>query len=129
MLATILDNLKLVCIAMAIFAGSVAANTLLGLYNNIRILLQPFDKKRLIDTALKTGVLVISIPLLVCVITTMPEFCNQVGMEISAEYVDIFSDLTIISAAIIPSWRYVKDAYAKLCNILNNIKLQEANNV
>ena len=129
MLATILDNLKLVGIAMAIFAGSVAANTLLGLYNNIRILLQPFDKKRLIDTALKTGVLVISIPLLVCVITTMPEFCNNVGMEISAEYVDIFSDLTIISAAIIPSWRYVKDAYAKLCNILNNIKLQEANNV
>ena len=129
MLATILDNLKLVGIAMAIFACSVAANTLLGLYNNIRILLQPFDKKRLIDTALKTGVLVISIPLLVCVITTMPEFCNYVGLEISAEYVDIFSDLTIISAAIIPSWRYVKDAYAKLCNILNNIKLQEANNV
>ena len=129
MLATILDNLKLVGIAMAIFAGSVAANTLLGLYNNIRILLQPFDKQRLIDTALKTGVLVISIPLLVCVITTMPEFCNHVGMEIPAEYVDIFSDLTIISAAIIPSWRYVKDAYAKLCNILNNIKLQEANNV
>ena len=129
MLAIILDNLKLVGIAMAIFAGSVSANTLLGLYNNIRILLQPFDKKRRIDTALKTGVLVISIPLLVCVITTMPEFCNHVGMEISAEYVDIFSDLTIISAAIIPSWRYVKDAYAKLCNILNNIKLQEANNV
>ena len=129
MLATILDNLKLVSIAMAIFAGSVAANTLLGLYNNIRILFQPFDKKRLIDTALKTGVLVISIPLLVCVITTMPEFCNHVGMEISAEYVDSFSDLAIISAAIIPSWRYVKDAYAKLCNILNNINLQEANNV
>ena len=80
MLATILDNLKLVGIAMAIFAGSVAANTLLGLYNNIRILLQPFDKKRLIDTALKTGVLVISIPILVCVITTMPECCNHVGM-------------------------------------------------
>ena len=92
MLATILDNLKLVGIAMAIFAGSVAANTLLGLYNNIRILLQPFDKKRLIDTALKTGVLVISIPL---------SFFAGIGGA----------------------------SNAKLCNILNNIKLQEANNV
>ena len=129
MFVTILDNLKLVGIAMAIFAGSVAANTLLGLYHNIRILLQPFDKQRLINTGLKTGCLTVSITLMVLVVTVMPVFCNNVGFPIPDEYIDVFSNLTIIGAAIIPSWRYVKDAYAKLCNILNNIKLQEANNV
>ena len=121
MLATILDNLKLVGIAMAIFAGSVAANTLLGLYNNIKILMQPFEKQRLIDTALKTGCLVASITLMVLVVTVMPVFCDNVGFQIPEEYIDVFSNLTIIGAAVIPSCKYLKDAYDKLCNIFNNM--------
>ena len=121
MLATILDNLKLVGIAMAIFAGSVAANTLLGLYNNIKILMQPFEKQRLIDTALKTGCLVASITLMVLVVTVMPVFCDNVGFPIPEEYIDVFSNLTIIGAAVIPSCKYLKDAYDKLCNIFNNM--------
>lgn len=121
MLSIILENLKLVGIAMGLFVGSVAANTLLGLYNNIKILMQPFEKQRLIDTALKTGCLVASITLMVLVVTVMPVFCNNVGFPIPDEYIDVFSNLTIISAAVIPSCKYLKDAYDKLCNIFNNM--------
>lgn len=121
MLSIILENLKLVGIAMGLFVGSVAANTLLGLYNNIKILMQPFEKQRLIDTALKTGCLVASITLMVLVVTVMPVFCNNVGFPIPDEYIDVFSNLTIIGAAVIPSCKYLKDAYDKLCNIFNNM--------
>lgn len=121
MLSIILENLKLVGIAMGLFVGSVAANTLLGLYNNIKILMQPFEKQRLIDTALKTGCLVASITLMVLVVTVMPVFCDNVGFPIPKEYIDVFSNLTIIGAAVIPSCKYLKDAYDKLCNIFNNM--------
>ena len=121
MLSIILENLKLVGIAMGLFVGSVVANTLLGLYNNIKILMQPFEKQRLIDTALKTGCLVASITLMVLVVTVMPVFCDNVGFPIPEEYIDVFSNLTIIGAAVIPSCKYLKDAYDKLCNIFNNI--------
>ena len=121
MLSIILENLKLVGIAMGLFVGSIAANTLLGLYNNIKILMQPFEKQRLIDTALKTGCLVVSITLMVLVVTVMPVFCDNVGFPIPEEYIDVFSNLTIIGAAVIPSCKYLKDAYDKLCNIFNNM--------
>ena len=121
MLSIILENLKLVGIAMGLFVGSVVANTLLGLYNNIKILMQPFEKQRLIDTALKTGCLVASITLMVLVVTVMPVFCDNVGFPIPEEYIDVFSNLTIIGAAVIPSCKYLKDAYDKLCNIFNNM--------
>lgn len=121
MLSIILENLKLVGIAMGLFVGSVAANTLLGLYNNIKILMQPFEKQRLIDTALKTCCLVASITLMVLVVTVMPVFCDNVGFPIPEEYIDVFSNLTIIGAAVIPSCKYLKDAYNKLCNIFNNM--------
>ena len=121
MLSIIIENLELVGIAMGLFVGSVAANTLLGLYNNIKILMQPFEKQRLIDTALKTGCLVASITLMVLVITVMPVFCDNVGFPIPEEYIDVFSNLTIIGAAVIPSCKYLKDAYDKLCNIFNNM--------
>ena len=121
MLSIIIENLELVGIAMGLFVGSVAANTLLGLYNNIKILMQPFEKQRLIDTALKTGCLVVSITLMVLVVTVMPVFCDNVGFPIPEEYIDVFSNLTIIGAAVIPSCKYLKDAYNKLCNIFNNM--------
>lgn len=121
MLSIIIENLELVGIAMGLFVGSVTANTLLGLYNNIKILMQPFDKQRLIDTGLKTGCLVVSIILMVLVVTVMPVFCNNVGFPIPDEYIDVFSNLTIIGAAVIPSCKYLKDAYDKLCNIFNNM--------
>lgn len=121
MLSIIIENLELVGIAMGLFVGSVAANTLLGLYNNIKILMQPFEKQRLIDTALKTGCLVASITLMVLVVTVMPVFCDNVGFPIPDEYIDVFSNLTIIGAAVIPSCKYLKDAYNKLCNIFNNM--------
>ena len=121
MLSIIIENLELVGIAMGLFVGSIAANTLLGLYNNIKILMQPFEKQRLIDTALKTGCLVVSITLMVLVVTVMPVFCDNVGFPIPEEYIDVFSNLTIIGAAVIPSCKYLKDAYDKLCNIFNNM--------
>ena len=124
MISVILENLKLIGSAMGLFVGSVAANTLLGLYNNIKILMQPFSKERLINTGLKTACLVVSIVLMVLVVTVMPVFCNSVGFPIPEEYVDVFSNLTIISAAISPSCKDLKDAYDKLCNIFNNINKQ-----
>lgn len=121
MIPVIMENLKLIGIAMALFVGAVAANTLLGLYNNVCILLQPFDKNKLINTGLKTACVAVGTTLLVVVVTLLPLFCSEVGLTIPDEYIDVFNNLTIIGAAVFPTCKYVKDAYDKLCNILKNV--------
>lgn len=128
MLELILKNLQTISIAMGLFVGAVLANTCLGLYNNIIILLQPFDKKKLINTVLKTTCVAVGIILLVVVVTVLPVFCDTVGFTIPDQYIEVFSGLTVISGALIPTCKYIKDAYDKLTAILNTISDDKGDN-
>lgn len=55
MLDAVLKNLIDIGWAMLIFLSGLLANVVFSLYYNIRILLQPFDKNKAINSALKVA--------------------------------------------------------------------------
>ncbi|MFQ9772260.1 MAG: hypothetical protein ACLRX4_12390 [Oscillospiraceae bacterium] len=72
MLEAILNNLINIGWAMLIFLAAYLSNVAFSLYYNIVVLLQPFDKGKLINSGLKVATFVIGLTLLCVSITTLP---------------------------------------------------------
>ena len=61
MLETILHNLTNIGWAMLIFLCAYLSNVAFSMYYNIKILLQPFDKQKIINSGLKIAVFILSL--------------------------------------------------------------------
>lgn len=118
MLDAVLKNLIDIGWAMLIFLAAYLANVAFSLYYNIRILLQPFDKNKAINSALKVAAFVVGLTLLCVSITTLPLFAEQLGWAIPEEYTDIFADLVIVGAVLMVSCKYIAEAFTKFRAIL-----------
>ena len=119
MLDAVLKNLIDIGWAMLIFLAAYLANVAFSLYYNIRILLQPFDKNKAINSAFE-GLRPSwwGLTLLCVSITTLPLFAEQLGWAIPEEYTDIFADLVIVGAVLLVSCKYIKEAFTKFNAIL-----------
>ena len=91
MLEAIMNNLINIGWAMLIFLAAYLSNVAFSLYYNIKILLQPFDREKAINSALKVAAFVVGLTLLCVSITTLPLYANQVGWAIPEEYLLIWS--------------------------------------
>lgn len=118
MLDAVLKNLIDIGWAMLIFLAAYLANVAFSLYYNIRILLQPFDKNKAINSALKVAAFVVGLTLLCVSITTLPLFAEQLGWAIPEEYTEIFADLVIVGAVLMVSCKYIAEAFTKFRAIL-----------
>lgn len=118
MLEAIMNNLINIGWAMLIFLAAYLSNVAFSLYYNIKILLQPFDREKAINSALKVAAFVVGLTLLCVSITTLPLYANQVGWAIPEEYADMFADLVIIGAVLIVSCKYIAEAFTKFRAIL-----------
>lgn len=118
MLEAIMNNLINIGWAMLIFLAAYLSNVAFSLYYNIKILLQPFDREKAINSALKVAAFVVGLTLLCVSITTLPLYANQVGWAIPEEYADMFADLVIIGAVLIVSCKYIVEAFTKFKAIL-----------
>lgn len=107
---------------MLIFLCAYLSNVAFSMYYNIKILLQPFDKQKIINSGLKIAVFIIGLTLLCLAVTTLPLFASMIGWEIPAEYTDIFSDLVIIGAVLMVSCKYIVEAFTKFKAILDATK-------
>ena len=125
MIPALISNLVNIGWAMLIFLAAYLSNVSFSLYYNIKILLEPFDKAKLIDSGLKVLAFVCGLTLLCTAITTLPLFADLVGWEIPAEYVDVFSDIVIISAVLMVSCKYIVEAFTKFKSILDFQKEKE----
>lgn len=119
MINAVLYNLVNIGWAMLIFLCAYLSNMAFSLYYNIKILLEPFDKQKVINSGLKIAAFVIGLTLLCLAITTLPLFANMVGWTIPAEYADIFSDIVIIGAVLMVSCKYIAEAFTKFKAILD----------
>lgn len=126
MLEAILNNLINIGWAMLIFLAAYLSNVAFSLYYNIRVLLQPFDREKVINSALKVAAFLVGLTLLCVSITTLPLFANQVGWAIPEEYTDVFADLVIIGAVLMVSCKYIVEAFTKFKAILE-VKANESN--
>ena len=118
LLQVVLTNLMDVCIGVLLFVMAYVSNMALSLYYNIKVLNQPFDKNKLIDSGLKVVAFGVGTALLCVCITTIPAFANHVGFVIPEEYSTVFQDLAILSVFIISSCKYLLEAYTKFSAIL-----------
>lgn len=119
MLDSILSNLINIGWAMLIFLAAYLSNVSFSLYYNIKILLQPFNKEKAINSALKVAAFVVGLTLLCIAITTLPLFADQIGWTIPEEYSDLFADLVILGAVLVVSCKYIMEAFTKFKGILD----------
>lgn len=119
MLDAILMNLINIGWAMLIFLAAYLSNVSFSLYYNIKILLQPFNKEKAINSAIKVAAFVVGLTLLCIAITTLPLFADQIGWTIPEEYSDLFADLVILGAVLLVSCKYILEAFTKFKGILD----------
>lgn len=119
LIGVLIANLINIGWAMLIFLCAYLSNVSFSMYYNIKIMLEPFSKDKLINSCLKIAAFICGLTLLCVAITTLPLFAEMVGWEIPAEYVDIFSDLIIIGAVLMVSCKYIAEAFTKFKAILD----------
>lgn len=117
--AAIVENLVSIGWSMLIFLSAYLANVTFSLWYNIKLLHEPFDREKLINSAYKIATFAIGLTLLCVALTTLPLFANEVGWAIPQEYTDLFADLVIIGAVLLVSCKYIKEAFVKFTEILN----------
>lgn len=125
LLEVVLQNLTDVGIGILLFIMAYVSNMALSLYYNIKILKQPFDSTKLMDSGLKVAAFGVGTGLLCVCITTIPAFANHVGFVIPEEYSTVFQDLAILAVFITSSLRYVIEAYGKFSKILESSSMDK----
>lgn len=114
----IINNLTLVGIGCGLFIIAYVSNVCFSLWYNIKMLGQPFDYKKLLDSVLKVLAFCAGTTLLVIGITLIPIFADYVGFTIPEEYSEVFQNLAIIGVFLISAIKYLLEAYSKFKKIL-----------
>lgn len=128
MLNAVLNNLINIGWAMLIFLCAYLSNVAFSLYYNIKVLLQPFDRQKMINSGLKVATFVVGLTLLCVAITTLPIYADQLGWAIPEEYTEIFADLVIVGAVLMVSCKYIAEAFTKFRAILQVKEIQKMSN-
>ena len=114
----VVANLEKVGIGVLLFLGAYLSNICLGVWRNVKIEGYDFDWKLIAQSAVKFVVLGIGIGLMSIVVSILPEYMTYVGIDITDEAMQVFDSIVIVTAFMTAAVKYVKDAYAKLKDIL-----------
>ena len=118
-MAIVVANLEKVGIGVLLFLGAYLSNICLGVWRNVKIEGYDFDWKLIAQSAVKFVVLGIGIGLMSIVVSVLPEYMTYVGIDITDEAMQVFDSIVIVTAFMTAAVKYVKDAYAKLKDILS----------
>ena len=114
----IIDNLEKVGIGVVLFLGAYLSNICLDAWRSVKIEGYDFDWKLVGQSLIKFIVLGVGIGLLSIVISTLPIYMVYVGIDIAEETMQVLDSIVIITAFVVATTKYVKDAYTKLKDIL-----------
>ena len=114
----IIDNLEKVGIGVVLFLGAYLSNVCLGAWRNVKIEGYDFDWKLIGQSLIKFVVLGAGIGLLSVVVSTLPIYMAYVGIDIADDTMQVLDSIVIITAFVLATAKYVKDAYEKLKDIL-----------
>lgn len=119
-LPAILDNLQTVGIGMLLFFLAYGSNMAFSIYYNIKVLGENFQITKIKNSILKLIAWVIGTVLLVVVVTTLPLFSAQAGLELPEDFVNTFSTLAILVLPVYASCKYAMMAYSKMKGVLES---------
>lgn len=118
MFETLLSNLKLIGILMAMFVSAFGANVLLGIYSNIATAKEQFSKEKLIQGVIRGLIVMFGCIAITAIISLLPEMIQALGVTVEDGALEGIS-ITAMSAVIVSMiFRYLKDALQKFYNIL-----------
>ena len=118
LMTIVIANLEKVGIGVLLFLGAYLSNICLGVWRNVKIEGYDFDWKLIAQSAVKFIVLGVGIGLMSIVVSILPVYMTYVGIVIEDETMNVLDSIVIITAFVMACGRYVKDAYAKLKEIL-----------
>ena len=114
----VVANLEKVGIGVLLFLGAYLSNICLGVWRNVKIEGYDFDWKLIGQSLIKFAVLGVGIGLLSVVVSTLPIYMAYVGIDIADDTMQVLDSIVIITAFVLATAKYVKDAYEKLKDIL-----------
>ena len=114
----VVDNLEKVGIGVVLFLGAYLSNVCLGAWRNVKIEGYDFDWKLIGQSLIKFVVLGVGIGLLSVVVSTLPIYMAYVGIDIADDTMQVLDGIVIITAFVLATAKYIKDAYEKLKDIL-----------
>ena len=114
----VVDNLEKVGIGVVLFLGAYLSNVCLGAWRNVKIEGYDFDWKLIGQSLIKFVVLGVGIGLLSVVVSTLHIYMAYVVIDIADETMQVLDSIVIITAFVLATAKYVKDAYEKLKDIL-----------
>lgn len=118
MLSCLLDNLQLIGVLILMYVGSLGANTLLGLYNNINNLKENFSKEKLLNGIIRGGIVLVGSLVITVIISLLPDVLKALGVQTEANLLDGVSIVAIAGVLASMIVRYLKDAVSKFYSIL-----------
>ena len=118
MLNCLLSNLQLIGILILMYVGSLGANTLLGMYNNINNLKENFSKEKLLSGIARGGIVLIGSLVITVIISLLPDVLKALGVQTEANLLDGVSIVAIAGVLASMIVRYLKDAVSKFYSIL-----------
>lgn len=117
-LSLIILNLEKIGFGVLLFLGAYLANIGLGAWKNVKIDGGSFDWKLIGQSAVKFGVLGLSLALLSIVLTLIPAYATYIGIEIAADTMETIDSIVVISAFLTATIRYAVDAVSKIKGII-----------
>lgn len=114
----ILQNLTYTGIGMALFICAYVSNMAFSIWYNTQNCNEEFDWKRFFKSLLKIVYFGIGTILLCIGVTTVPIFCDYIGLTLPEEYIDVFEKLAIVAVFVYASCKYLTEAFTKFKAIL-----------
>ena len=121
----LVTNLTNIGFAMALLAIAYLSNICFSLYYNIKISKESFDYSKLLNGVLKLIALCAGIATLAFVITLLPVYLTNIGIPIEEEFSSTFSVIAIIGLFVQSIYKYVRESYETLTQILSTNKTEE----
>ena len=118
MLSCLLENLQLIGVLILMYVGSLGANILLGLYNNINNLKENFSKEKLLNGIIRGGIVLVGSLVITVIISLLPDVLKALGIQTEANLLDGVSIVAIAGVLASMIVRYLKDAVSKFYSIL-----------
>lgn len=115
----LLIDMKLILTCYMILLMACSANVVLKMYNNIALLGETFERKRLFKGIKKACVLIIGTLLMVVSVDTATMLLTQYVPSVNEQVHDLINVAMICATIGVATWRYIKDAYNTFINILN----------
>ena len=118
-------NFKMIGALLLMHILSFGANTILGMYYNIKNVKEDFSKEKLISGIIKGVIILVSMAFIIVVLSVLPQVVEAFGLSVEE---DVFSGISALGMATVMvsiDVYYLKDAIAKLYNILYGKKEEE----